>query len=180
LLVISVGGCIVVEDHRGGIGGDVPVGATTSSIKNGAGITIQPGVQAGYGITANAGTSFRVIWTGDAASTGSGFREFWGSVWTSGRFDSLIPGCANNACPLEANQGDYVSPVISVPSGQRIDWDTFASDGIDGFDFTATAEPIYFDMLIDGVRYPTLTIFTDAASGQVASAPSLPFALTTR
>ena len=180
VLGFSVGGCIIVTDHRGGVGGDVPLAAPTSSIKNGAGVTIQPGVQAGYGITANVGTSFRVVWTGDAASTGSGFREFWGSVWTTGHFDSVTPGCAGNACPLEANQGDYVSAVIPVASGERVDWDTFASDGIDGFDFTATAEPIYFDMFIDGVRYPDLTIYTDGTTDQVASAPSLPFALLTR
>jgi len=160
------------------IGGPAPIGAPISVILNGAGVPIQPGVMAGYGITSNTGTSFRIVWTGDAGASGT-YREFWGSVWTPGVFDGFVPGCNGNACPLEAN--DYVSGPMAAPGGgQRIDWDTFASTGIDGFDFLATAEPIYFDMIIDGQRYPQLTVFADALTGQLASAPSLPFGLRTQ
>jgi hypothetical protein len=172
---LALTGC--TENHHGGFGGAVPAGASVVKIQTGAGVTIQPGVQAGYGITASQGTSFRIVWTGDAGASGT-YREFWGSVWTNGTFDSVTPGCAGNFCALEAD--DYVSPVIQVSNGQRIDWDTFATTGLDGFDFTATAEPIYFDMVIDGVSYPELTIFVDGTTGQLASAPTLPFGLITQ
>jgi hypothetical protein len=177
IVLLGLGGCVVVTDHHG-VGGGIPSGAPVSLIQNGAGIPISPGAMAGYGITSNTGTSFRIVWTGDAGAVG-GYREFWGSVWTPGVFDSVTPGCFQNACPLESD--DFLSSPISLSSGgERIDWDTFATTGLDGFDFTATGEPIYFDMFIDGVRYPALTVFTDGSTGQLASAPGLPFGLQTR
>jgi hypothetical protein len=175
ILCVAVGGC--GSGHHI-IGGAAPTGAPVSLIENGVGVPINPGGMAGYGITSNTGTSFRIVWTGDTGVS-SVYREFWGSVWTSGTFDSFVPGCNGNACPLEAD--DYVSGPLAAPGGgERIDWDTFASTGLDGFDFTATAEPIYFDMFIDGVRYPQLTVFNDASTGALASAPALPFGLRTQ
>lgn len=171
-LVLS--GCTVVEHHTY-VGGGVPTGAPTSRILDGAGINVVLGQMAGYFITGNTGGSFRIVWTGDGPRT---YREFFGSAWTSGSFDSLHPGCTDGSCPLSS--GDFISGAIPVAGGQRIDWDTFASTTINGFDFTATQDPVYFDLFVDGVHDTSLVVFTDASTGQLATAPSLPFGLTTR
>jgi len=142
------------------------------SIDTGSGVVLQPGTQAGYGITASGGQSYRLVWTGDAG-TSSSYHEFYGSVYTKGSFTNVTPGCAGNACPLES--GDYVSPAYTISGGQEIDFDTFATTGIDGFDFVSDTEPVYFDLFIDGVHYPNFVYFM---SGGVQSAPtSVPFSL---
>jgi hypothetical protein len=169
-------GCVVVhsDPHPGG---GVPTSAPISQIEVNKGLTFDPGFAAGYVITANTGGSFRMEWTGDSQVSAT-YREFWGSVWVSGgQFDSVTPGCAQNACPLESN--DYVSDILSVPGGERVDWDTFATDGVDGFDFAVTpGATVYFDMFVDGTHDPALVEFVDAATGQPATAPALPFGLT--
>jgi hypothetical protein len=171
-------GCVVVHDNTGGVGDGVPTGAPVSRIAVGVPTTVAPGVEAGYGITANVGASYRLVWTGDAAASQI-YREFYGSVWTPGVFDGLTPGCDRNACPLEGD--DFLSQPIAVPGGYRIDFDAFTTTGLDGFDFTATAEPVYFDLFIDGVRYPSLVVFPDGSTGgSMASAPGLPFGLVTQ
>ena len=91
--------------HLGGAGGDVPVGATVYHIDPGASVIVTPGTQAGFAVTANVGGSFRLVWTGDAAASGD-YHEFWGSVYSSGGFSNVVPGCANGSCSLEA--GDFV------------------------------------------------------------------------
>lgn len=149
-------------------------GATTFLIDPGVGIVVQPGSQAGYGITANVGASYRLIWTGDRGTSGT-YREFSGTVWTGGTFDSITPGCADNACPLESD--DFLSAVTPVSGGAVITFDTFATTGLDGFDFTSTTEPVFFDLTIDGQRYPQLTFFP---SGGIAANPdAIPFGLQT-
>src|SRR5262249_44210919 len=74
IAAVSLGGCII--EAGGGVpppptGGPVPNTAPVARIEPGAGTIVQPGVQAGYGITANVGSSFRIIWTGDAAASAS-------------------------------------------------------------------------------------------------------------
>ena len=64
---------------------------------------------------------------------------------------------------------------IFLTGGTRIDFDCFTSDGLDGFDFVASQEPVYFDVLVDGTRRPDLVFFTH--SGQGASAATDPFGL---
>src|SRR3954471_22984618 len=104
-------GCVVVHDHRGGVGDSVPTGSPTATIVGGAGVPVSPGVMAGYGITAaQGGGSFRLVWTGDAAATGT-YTEFYGSVWTPGVFETVTPGCGG-ACPLEGD--DFVSLPLTV------------------------------------------------------------------
>jgi hypothetical protein len=154
----------------------VPAGAVYL-VDPGASVIVDPGVQAGYGITANVGSSFRLIWVGDGGSSGS-YRQFYGSVWTTGRILSSTPGCAQSACPLESADGDYVSPPYQVQGGQRIDFDSFAFNSIDGFDFVVDTEPAYFDLYIDGQRYPNLVFFT--SGGQQAITGALPFGLRTQ
>jgi hypothetical protein len=159
-------------------GGLPPQSTVIYRIQPGASTVVQPGVQAGYGITANVGGSYRLVWTGDISTSGT-YREFWGSVWTPGRFVTVVRGCNSSVCPLE--QGDLVSVPVTVAGGERIDFDSFATDGLDGFDFVVTAEPVYFDLYIDGVRYPNLVFFpaTDLG-GQIANVGAIPFGLTTQ
>jgi hypothetical protein len=133
-------------------------------------------VQAGYGVTANLGGAYRLVWSGDAAASGA-HREFRGSVYTPGSFSSLLPGCGG-ACPLEAD--DFVSQPIGIPGGERIDFNTLATTGLDGFDFSVSAEPVYFDLLIDGARYPDLVFFPSSDTGTMVSPAAIPFGLTTR
>jgi hypothetical protein len=147
-------------------------GAQVYHIDPGAGVVVQPGTQAGYGITANFGASYRIVWTGDGVTQ---YREFYGSLWTSGVFTSLSPGCEAQACPLGAN--DYVSQPYDISGGQRIDFDTFATSGIEGFDFAVSLEPVYFDLYIDGQHYPELVFFSSA--GAQSSTAGFPFGLTT-
>jgi hypothetical protein len=170
-----VGGC--GSSHHF-VGSAVPSASTvTYRIAPGLGTSVSPGTVAGYGITANVGGSYRIVWTGDSNVTAT-YHEFWGSVWTRGTFTSLTPGC-NGHCPLEAD--DWVSGISAVPGGERIDWDTFATDGLDGLDFTADTEPVYFDFTIDGVRYPMLVFFPATDNGgQISPVDTIPFGLTTQ
>ena len=149
-------------------------GADTYSIDPGGSVVVQPGTQAGFGITANVGGSYRIFWTGDSGTSGT-YREFTGTVWTTGQFDSFNPGCGG-VCPLE--NGDVVSDPQTVSGGQRIDFDTIATDGLDGFDFTVTVEPVYFDLTIDGQRFPDLIFFP--SGGVQSNAGTDPFGLTTQ
>jgi hypothetical protein len=150
-------------------------GAPVYPIDAGAAIAIQPGTQAGYGITANVGNSYRIIWTGDG-NTSAQYREFYGSVWTSGAFATVTPGCSDGSCPL--GSGDYISQPYAIAGGERVDFDTFAISNIEGFDFTVTTEPVYFDLYIDGQHYPDLVFFS--SGGIVSSTASFPFGLTTQ
>jgi hypothetical protein len=166
--------------HPGGVGGAVPNNPNTPiyRISPGAGTVVEPGSQAGYGITANVGGSYRLIWTGDSNASGT-YREFYGSVYTPGRFDQVVRGCNSGVCPLE--RGDILSSPVNTTGGQRIDFDAFAYDNLDGFDFVADTEPVYFDLYIDGQRYPALVFFpaTDRG-GAISSVDTFPFGLTTQ
>jgi hypothetical protein len=170
-LAAAVAGCgptgvVYVTGSTPYAGGDVPAvpGVGVYMIAPNVGTRVAPGVEPGYGITAQADGTYRIIWTGDTGSSGV-FREFYGSVWTQGHFTTVVPGCVNNFCALEPAQGDYVSSVFEVPGGQRIDWDTFAADGFDGFDFNVDTEPVYFEVFVDGESHPELVHFPDALTG---------------
>jgi hypothetical protein len=149
------------------------VGADRYIIDNGAPIIINPGVQAGYGITASTGGSFRIVWTGDRGTSGT-YHQFTGSVFSTGQIDSVIPGCSDGSCALES--GDTVSTPLTVTGGQRVDFDTTATTGLDGFDFTVTVEPAWFELYIDGIPSPQLVLFT--SSGQDSSSATDVFGLT--
>jgi hypothetical protein len=166
-------GCVVVTPK---VGGPPPTTAPIYSIAPGAGTTVEPGTQAGFGITANTGSSFRVVWTGDAAASGT-YREFTGSIYTAGHFVNSTPGCADHACPLEANDSVGAPEGVSG-GGEQIVFDTFATDGLDGLDFVVDTEPAYFTLLIDGESYPEL-VFFPSTNGQISSVASIPFGLTT-
>ena len=158
-----------------GTGEAIPSSAPGVTVKVGGTVGVAPGAQVGYALTAPALESYHFRWTGDAAVVADGYHEFYGSVWTQGHFTSLTPGCANGDCPLE--QGDFVSNVEQVTGGERIDWDTFALDGWDGFSFTTDSEPVYFDVYVDGSRHPELVQFP-SGMGNLHPATS-PFAAST-
>jgi hypothetical protein len=158
-------------------GGSVPSPAATYRILPGAGTIIAPGQQAGYGITANTGSAFRLVWTGQAQVSGT-YNEFWGSIYTSGTFQSVVPGCGDGSCPLEGD--DYVSGIIPAAGGERVDFDCFASTGIDGIDFVVNGEPAIFDFYIDNAQYPNLVFFPATDNGGAVSTVSVfPFGLVT-
>lgn len=64
-----------------------------------------------------------------------------------------------------------------VTGGERIDWDTDASTGWDGFSFTTDTEPVQFDVLIDGNRHPELFEYAQAPSGQTSEPAASPFGM---
>ena len=145
------------------------------SIASGFGTPIKPGVQAGYGITSGGGGSYRIVWTGDAAASGS-YHVFRGVVTTAGNMSDPVRGCADGSCPLES--GDSVSNATPIRDGTQISFDTTATDGLDGFDFSVDTEPVYFDIYIDDVHFPNLVNFPNAALGGDSSTVSaIPFEL---
>jgi hypothetical protein len=133
----------------------------------------------GYGVTAIAPNTFRIVWTGDAAVNGTGYREFAGSLWTTGHIVAITPGCGASACPLE--DGDYVSAMLPTSQGERIDWDTYASTGFDGFDVVTDGAPAFLDVFVDGVRHPELVYLPAADEGGAIESPAVaPFGVVTR
>jgi hypothetical protein len=108
----------------------------------------------GYELTAQSPSGFRFRWTTDNITHHTGVRRFTGSVWTPGHFLSFSPGCDDRSCDLEA--GDHVSAVESVAGGERIDWDTLAKNGWDGFSFSTDGSPLYFEVNVDGQPRPEL------------------------
>ena len=155
-----------------------PSSTVTFSIQSNVATGVVAGQQAGYGIRTLGGNVFRVIWTGDA-DVGGGYHEFWGTMWTTGSFTNQVPGCTNGFCALEG--GDFVSAPYATAGGQRIDWDTFASDGLDGFEVTSYTTPVFFDMFIDGERHSELVFYPDATqNGAIASPTAIPFGIKTQ
>ena len=78
--------------------GPIPTGAPVHAVKAGAGTFIQPGLQAGYGIAANTGGSYRIVWTGDATGSSRVERRNVDSVVAEmshalqGSMDQLLTG----------------------------------------------------------------------------------------
>jgi hypothetical protein len=159
-------------------GGTIPDGPSTEvyNITPGASVIIGSGGRAGYGITANTGGSYRIVWNGDQSSSGV-HRHFYGSVWTKGGpFRQITKGCFQGACPVESN--DVVSNPVVVAGGERVDFDAQTADGIDGFDFMVDFEPVFFDLLIDGERFPSLVFFSAAdLGGTISNVGTIPFGL---
>ncbi len=168
------GSCpLACVNHPMGSGGPFPSGATTTYVvAAGQGVQL-PANTAGYAITSGGGGSYRIVWD----ANGSASQEFWGSIFTTGTFTSAGP-CAATVCGLESN--DFVSQAYAVTGGQRIDFDGFASANADGIDFVTSTEPVYFDLLIDGSRSASNVFFISNATGQLATAGTVPFGLTTQ
>ncbi len=156
------------QDDGGRPNGEVPPSSTISyEVKVGGSLDVTPGTKVGYALTASQLQTYRFRWTGDAAIAADGFQHFYGSAWTTGHFTSLTPGCDGQVCPLEA--GDFVSSILVVSGGERIDWNTSASTGWDGFSFAVDTEPVYFDVFIDGARHPELFYFPARPKARRAS-----------
>jgi hypothetical protein len=100
-------------------------------------------------------------------------------VWTHGTFQQVTAGCIGAVCPVESD--DVVKQPVTVTGGQRVDFDAQTADGVDGFDVAVTGagfEPVYFDLVVDGVRNPDLVFFSAAdLSGQIANPGTIPFGL---
>ncbi len=182
LLLFVASGCVVVHDNNPPPPGPPPPtpppqAPPTYRIQPGGATIVQPGVQAGYGITANVGGSYRAVWTGGQSFASN---HFTGYIYTPGHFVSYTPGCDRGFCALEA--GDYVyAPVAVQGGGEEIDFDTFASDGLDGLDFVVDTEPVTFQTEIDGTAYPGYVFFPATDAGGASTNPgSVPFALTTQ
>ena len=170
-------------NHHDGAGTAIPPKSTTTyAVAIGKTTGAVGGQQTGYSLMALASKQYRLKWTGDAnTATGAPFREFYGSVWTTGKFTALFPGCQNNACPLEPGEGDFVSGVKTIGGGEEIDWDTIASGGFDGFDFTTDTEPSYADMFVDGQHLQRVVFFASADNGGAITSPAaLPFGFTSK
>ena len=154
-----------------------PATTVTYPLAVGAVTAFAGGEQAGYSVTALASDSYRLMWTGDTNATGSASHEFVGSVWTTGRFTKVTPGCADGACALEGQ--DYLSGVTPVAGGERLDWDTLASVGFDGFDVETDGAPIYLDVTIDGSRQAE-HVYLPSGSGHDRSPAVAPFGVVAR
>jgi len=183
LVALISGGCVVVHDNGGGGGagggggGGGSGGPLTYRIQPGASTIVSPGTQEGYGITASLGGNYRTVWTGDVQVSGA-YSHFTGTIYTPGHFTGFDPGCGG-ICPDE-NSDVFTAPGPVAGGGEQITFDTFATDGLDGLDFTVTLEPVEFDLLADGIRRPEIVFFpaTDAG-GAISSPASMPFDLTT-
>ena len=138
----------------------------------------------GYGITANTGGNYRAVWTGDVQVSGA-YSHFTGTVYTPGHFLGVFPGCPDangEICPLE--NGDVVSDATPVAGGgEQVTFDTFATDGLDGFDFQIDLEPVQFDLRIDGLsdlQVAASVFFPDTdLNGAISTPTDNPFQLTT-
>jgi len=127
----------------------------TPIVGGGPKVHIFEGRTLGYELTAEPPATYRFRWTTDNLVNHTGVRRFTGSVWTPGHFVSFRPGCDDGSCDLEP--GDHVSGVqLSAGGGERIDWDTLAKDGWDGFSFATNGAPLYFDVNVDGQSRPEL------------------------
>jgi hypothetical protein len=185
LVTLVCGGCVVVHDNGGGggagggggggVGGGGGGGPPVYRVQPGASTVIVAGTQPGYGITASLGGTYRAVWTGQGPHA---YNNFTGTIYTPGHFTDVTPGCSGNACPVEAND-IFNAPFAVAGGGEQFTFDTVASTGIDGVDFTIDLEPVEFDLVIDGVRYPDLVFFTNTDTGSVVSPSTIPFDLTT-
>jgi len=184
--IVATAACGSSDSHPGVLGSSegtdsgttappLPTNATIYTLDVGHPVPVAPGTKSGYALTAPQPMSYQFRWTGDDKVAGDGFKDFAGSIWTTGHFTSLTPGCLNNACPLET--GDYVSPIIDLGNAQRIDWNTIASDGWDGFSFTTDTEPVLFEVWVDGAQRPDLFLFPEAPGGQPSSPAANPFGI---
>jgi hypothetical protein len=179
---LSVSGCFAIQTPQDQppspllpTQSPTPSGTPTYRIALGAATFIAPGQQAGYSATANTGRSYRLVWTGDATNSGT-YHEFSGSITVAGHFVSSTPGCTDGSCPLERD--DWISaPYALDGGGERIDFDTYATTGVDGIDFVVDSDPVMFDVQIDGYDNAPLIFFTEAGTAATSNPTTIPFNL---
>jgi hypothetical protein len=131
-----------------------------------------------YAITASTGSSYRIVWTGNAT-----FSHFRGYILASTSFDSVTVGCVDGSCAFESGDS-FRGPYSLAQGGQRIDFDTTASSGFDGMDFllNQSDDTVYFYLETNDVPDVTRVAFVsvDAQNNlQVSRPAAMPFALTT-
>ena len=105
---------------------------------------------------------------------------FEGSIWTPGHFSSIALGCSNNSCTLEPD--DVVGPVDgSMGGGEHIGFKTTATDDLDGLEFHADKEPVYFDLMYDGQRQNGRVVYSNAdKNGSFGNPQMIPFGITSK
>jgi len=124
----------------------------------------------GFAITATAGGGYRVIWSAPAAAA---IKEFSGTIWTAQTFDSFATGCSGD-CMVQP--GQVIGQPMATAGGMRIDFHGPAVTTHPGFEFSATAQPVFWQLMGDGHPRPDLVFFS--AGGAAASPTTDPFALT--
>jgi hypothetical protein len=168
-LVCSGGLC---TPHPTGAG-IAPITGDVFAVANGQGATTPTG---GYGITASGvGSSVTMRITALGATSS---QEFYGSIWSAGGLSNVSLGCAG-ACTAPVAQ-DFVSQPYSDSGGTRIDFDIIGANAT-GFDFdvgfNSSAQPVYFDVLVDGSSSPLSVNFFAANTGTEGSPTAIPFGL---
>ncbi len=156
------------SDGGGGhyMGGDIPISATEVGIGTGGSLTTDSFGLYVTGNFANGNTTFRVVWTGKSG-TQVVHHHFTGSLWSPGNFSGVIPGCTDMACALEGN--DWVSTPMTVSEGLRLDFDTDASDGLDGLEMTSDQGILFVNVLIDGAPAPNAIYIVNPSGTQQAA-----------
>ena len=178
---LALSGCFFVDP--GPPGGTVGIGSGRGKPVGAPFSRIAPGFPApdpGYDgviITANVGGSYRITWD----NQWQGLTQVEGSLFTeSGGTPTFVAGCTDGSCSLMG--GDQVV----LGNGGRIDFIGYPTTriGRSGFDIAlpgGDADKLLIDIFTNDVPDPNRVIFpaTDLG-GTIASAPTMPFGLTTQ
>lgn len=178
----GMGGGNATASSSTGLGMDgppVPTDAPVYNMKPNGGTSVAPGSQAGYGITGDGAGTFVIFWTGNT-QPGNPAVTFEGSIWTPGHFSSIFLGCSDDSCTLEPD--DVISPVDgSMGGGEHIGFKTTATDDLDGLEFFADKEPVYFDLMYDGQRQNGRVVYSNADKmGSFGNPQKIPFGITSK
>jgi hypothetical protein len=175
LLVAALAGChtTVVQPGPGGPPGGPPIatadpvlslgaqGLTGYRVLAGANTSI-PGGDIGYLITANGQGGYSLYWI-DTAGSPAGFQ---GTVSTDNAFDP------NKTIAYSGNEN------VSFTAANRIDFSGVPGATLEGIEFVAQTDPIYFDLLVDGNHSGFGIYFTGAVSGSLVDSAYNPVAFT--
>ncbi|MCS6914244.1 MAG: hypothetical protein RMK29_08525 [Myxococcales bacterium] len=178
-VALWLSGCLIIDTPPPGpspllpgSGRDKPINFPLSRILPGAAAP-DPGYD-GVIITANIGGSYRITWD----TTWQGFNRIQGSVFTqSGANPQFFPGCTDRSCALTSRDQVVVG---NMPG--RIDFLGLPGSPVrSGFDIViGDTDVLILDVLTNGVPDPGRVVFVSTDTRALASAPGMPFGLTTR
>src|SRR5215468_11027148 len=143
-----------------GSAGDVPIYDTTAGD-----LGFAPGIDAGYYIVSNGQGGWAIQWTADARLIGGGAATF------DGKLTCMGTGSFANVATVAFEADDK----LSLPRPAEIDFQSVASTGFDGLQFTAGRDGVTFDITIDGERRPDLVFFLQ--NGRLVTPATVPFIL---
>lgn len=161
----------VVHDHSGGFdgGGDVCNSADSLVVDNGADVTHEAGVDAGYYATYTGDGHWHIEWTCDTSLSAEGC-NFTGTVTYDTAAGAAAPSCFQ--C-----EPDDIMNVSTRGAQAQIDFDTLTSTGIDGIDFDSIpGHPVTVDLEIDGLIQNDLVFVP--SRGRTESPVCMPLVLT--